>query len=49
MGFEVGDSLVGEAEVGPVAFEAFLQRAVFLGQLLDAVLEDGVLGGESLD
>lgn len=41
--------LVSEAEVGPGAFEAFLQRAVFLGRLLDAVLETGGLGDELLD
>lgn len=47
--FEVGDAFVGEAEVGPGAFESFVQGSVFLGQLLDSPLEGGVLGGELLD
>lgn len=32
LGFEVGDALVREAEVGSGAFEPFLQRPVFPGQ-----------------
>lgn len=49
LGFEVGDAFGGESEVGAGAFEPFLQRAVFLGELVDAVLEGGVVGGQLLD
>jgi hypothetical protein len=31
------------------ALKPFLQGSVFLGQLLDAALEGGVLGGDPLD
>lgn len=47
--FEVSDALVGEAQIRPGAFKAFLQRAVFPGELLDAALERDVLGGQSLN
>jgi len=49
LGFEVGDAVVGEAEVGAGAFESFLQLAVLLGELVDAEFEGGVLGGQMLD
>ncbi|WP_329449278.1 hypothetical protein OG906_42620 (plasmid) [Streptomyces sp. NBC_01426] len=32
LGFEAGDALVSETEVGSGAFEPFLQRPVFPGQ-----------------
>ncbi|WP_331747858.1 hypothetical protein OIA45_45530 (plasmid) [Streptomyces chartreusis] len=47
--FEVGDSFLGEAEVGAGTFESFLESAVLTGELLDPVLEGGVLGGQSLN
>ena len=49
LSFEVSDGLVGEAQVRPGAFKAFLQRAVFPGELLDAALERDVLGGQRLN
>lgn len=49
LGFEVGDAFVGEAEVGAGALKSFLQGSVFLGQLLNAALEGGVLSCEPLD
>ncbi|WP_329537155.1 hypothetical protein OG568_52490 (plasmid) [Streptomyces sp. NBC_01450] len=49
LSFEVSDALVGEAQVRPGAFKAFLQRAGFPGELLDAALERDVLGGQRLN
>ncbi|MFF0131573.1 glutamine synthetase family protein [Streptomyces mirabilis] len=49
LGFEVGDALVGEPVVGASALESFLEPTVFLGELMDASLECGVLGDDGLD
>jgi hypothetical protein len=49
LGFEGGGALVSEAKVGPGAFQSFLQRAVFLGDLVDMVFEGGVFGDQLLD
>lgn len=43
LGFKAGDALLGESEVGAGAFEPFLELAVLVGELVDAVLEGGVL------
>ena len=48
-GFEVGDALLGEAEVRAGAFEPFLEGSVLAGELLDPVLEGGALRGQGLD
>ncbi|MEV8099622.1 hypothetical protein [Kitasatospora sp. NPDC085879] len=45
-GLQVGDALLGEADVGSGAFETFLKRAVLPAELLNAVFECGVLGGQ---
>jgi hypothetical protein len=49
LGFEVGESAVLEAEGGPGRVEPFVQDAVVLGELMDAVFEGGVLGGDVFD
>ncbi|MCX5612549.1 MULTISPECIES: hypothetical protein [unclassified Streptomyces] len=48
MGFEVGDASVLEAEVGAGRLEAFVEGPVVSGELADALLEIGVLGGDPL-
>jgi hypothetical protein len=48
-GFEVGDAAVLEAQVGAGGLEAFVKGAVVVGELADALLEGGVLGGDPLD
>ncbi|MFH9677797.1 hypothetical protein ACH4L5_36935 [Streptomyces sp. NPDC017405] len=49
LGFEVGDALVREPEIRSCTFESFLELAMLLGQLLDSVLESGVLTDQLLD
>ncbi|MER6838889.1 hypothetical protein ABT320_33805 [Streptomyces cellulosae] len=49
LSFEVSDAFLGESEVGAGAFEPLLELAMLLGELVDAVLEGGVLGGQLLD
>src|SRR6266508_3384319 len=48
-GFEIGDAPVLEAQVGPGGLEPFVEGAVVGGELADALLERGVLGGDPLD
>src|ERR1035441_7540593 len=48
LGFELGDAPVGEAGVGAGGFQSFFQGPVVLGELSDALLERGVLGGDPL-
>jgi hypothetical protein len=47
-GFELGDAAVGEPVVGAGGLQSFLQGSVLLGELADALLERGVLGGDRL-
>ncbi len=49
LGFEVGDPRAEEAVGGAGSFEAFLEFAVFGGELPDGGLERGVLGDKALD
>lgn len=47
--FEVSDAFVGKPVVGAGAFKPFLERAVFLSELLDAAFESCVLRDEGLN
>jgi hypothetical protein len=49
LGFKIGYALAGEAEIGPGSFESFLEFSVFLGELVDSVLEGGVLDDQGLN
>ena len=44
LGLEIGDALLGEAEVGSGTVEAFLEGPVVLGDLLDSAFGGGVFG-----
>src|SRR5271165_6310896 len=46
LGFELGDAPVSEPVVGAGGFQPFLQGPVVVGELADALLERGVLGGQ---
>ena len=47
--FEVGDAAVLEPQVGSGGLESFVEGAVVGGELLQALLERGVLGRDALD
>jgi hypothetical protein len=47
--FELGDAPVGELVVGACGLQPFCEGSVVGGQLADALLERGVLGGDALD
>lgn len=46
--FEIGEAPILEAEVGTGGLEPFLKDPVVLGELVDPLLEDAVLGSELL-
>jgi hypothetical protein len=48
LGFELGDAPVGEPVVGAGGFQPVLEGLVVVGELADALLERGVLGGQPL-
>ncbi|WP_405749414.1 hypothetical protein OG232_04560 [Streptomyces sp. NBC_01411] len=43
LGFEISDALVGEAAIGSGTFKSFLERALLLAELADALPERCVL------
>lgn len=49
MCFEVGDAAVLEAQVGPGGVESFIEGAVVGGELVNTLLERGVLRADALN